>query len=63
MTAKQWRETLDRIGVTQTELARALRRPVRSLHRWMTGAHRTPREVETLLRLLCEGKIGLEDLR
>lgn len=63
MTGKQWRDALAQIGVTHIELAAALRRDDRMLRRWMTGAHRTPREVETLLRLLCTGKIGLDDLR
>lgn len=63
MTPKLWRDALERLGISHIEFAAHLRRDLRTVRRWIAGTHTTPREVATLLRLLCAGKLKLEDLK
>ena len=63
MTAKQWRERLALVGLGPFEFAALLRVDEKTVRRWISGQHQTPRAVEILLDLLCRGKITLEDLR
>jgi hypothetical protein len=60
MTAKQYRDALDRLGLSQIAAAKLFRVDARTSRRWaqygVTGA------VEILMRLLLAGKIKLHDL-
>ena len=54
---------LTRSIARRQEFAYRLRRPDRTVRRWIDGDHATPREVELILDWLCAGKISIEDLR
>ena len=67
---KRWKEALLKIGLQgdddfarRHEFASYLRRPERTLRRWISGDHATPHEVNLILDWLAAGKITLGDLR
>lgn len=62
MTEKQWREALAQIEISQLQFAALLRVEDRTVRRWISGTHNTPRPVAILVELLCRGKITLADL-
>jgi hypothetical protein len=60
MTSKQYRDALDRLGLSQVAAAKLFRVDARTSRRWAKGG--VTGAAEILLRLLIAGKIKLQDL-
>jgi DNA-binding transcriptional regulator YiaG len=58
-----FRDTLARLGLSQSELARILGHTRRSVHAWARGDTPAPLLVVKLLALIEAGKLTLDDLR
>jgi plasmid maintenance system antidote protein VapI len=52
MTADEYRDALDKLGIEQDELARLLNVTTRSSRRWISGAVPVPRAVALVLRFM-----------
>lgn len=62
MTANQFRNTLDRLGLSQVGAARLFGADPRTTRRWALGERSIPPTVAILLRLLMAGKITADDI-
>lgn len=62
MTAKQFRDALDRLGLSQLGAARLFNANDRTARRWALGERSVPEGVSILLRLLLAGKITPDDI-
>jgi len=62
MTSKDYRATLDALGLSQARLGRLLETDKSTPSRWATGAVPVPRSVALLLRLMERGAMTIEDL-
>lgn len=62
MTAKDFRATLDGLGLSQARLGRLLRVDKATPNRWAKGLVAVPASVALLLRLLDSGAVDLEAL-
>lgn len=62
MTATQFRNTLDKLGLSQLAAARLLQVDGRTARRWVSGERSIPSDVAILLRLLTTKKITVEDI-
>lgn len=62
MTARQFREALDRLGLTQVAAAEFLGIAERSVRRWAAGDGKVPKAVAKLLRLMLEHDLKPSDV-
>jgi DNA-binding transcriptional regulator YiaG len=62
VTAKQFRNALDRLGLSQLGAARLFDANDRTVRRWAIGERSVPVGVAMMLRLLLAGKITVEDV-
>ena len=62
MTASQFRNALDRLGLSQLGAARLLGADGRTARRWALGERSIPPTVAILLRLLMADRITAEDI-
>ena len=61
MTTREYRAALDKLGISQLALGRALGIASRTSRRWALDEARIPMPVAMLLRLMLKKKIKLED--
>lgn len=62
MTANQFRNALDRLGLSQLGAARLFDANDRTVRRWAIGERAVPTQVAILLRLLIAKKITIADV-
>lgn len=62
MTAKQFQNAIDRLGLSQVGAARLVDADPRTGRRWALGEVRVPGCVAILLRLLLSGAITVADI-
>lgn len=62
MTPNQFRNALDRLGLSQLGAARLFDADGRTARRWALGERSVPPGVAILLRLLMAGKITADDI-
>ena len=62
MTAKQFRDALDRLKLSQLGAARLFNANGRTVRRWAIGERSIPTPVAIMLRLMLAGKITNEDI-
>ena len=62
MTAKQFRATIERLGLSQTRAAALVGADPRTGRRWALDERAVPECVAILLRLLTAGKITIKDI-
>jgi DNA-binding transcriptional regulator YiaG len=63
MTPTDFRNTLARLGLSQTGASRVLGVSDRQVRRWASGDISVPQPVVIILKLLCRGVIGIDDLQ
>ena len=63
MTANQFRSALSRLELSQLGAARLFGVNGRTVRRWALGEISVPEDKATLLRLLLDGKITIEDVQ
>lgn len=62
MTAKQFQNAIDRLGLSQVGAARLLGADPRTARRWALGERSIPEPIAILLRLMLAGKIVSDDI-
>ncbi len=62
MTARQFRSSIDKLGLTQLAAARMLGCNARTARRYVLGERSIPPAVEKLLKLALAGKITIEEI-
>jgi len=62
MTAKQFQNAIDRLGLSQVGAARLVGADPRTGRRWALGERGVPACVAILLRLMLAGKITASDV-
>jgi hypothetical protein len=63
MTAKQFQNAIDRLGLSQVGAARLVGADPRTARRWALGERSVPEAVAIILRLMLAGKISADDIR
>jgi hypothetical protein len=63
MTAKQYADAIDRLGLTQVGAGRFLGIDPRQSRRWIAGDARVPESVAKLLRLMIRLKLKPGDVK
>jgi DNA-binding transcriptional regulator YiaG len=63
MTPTDFRNTLARLGLSQTGASRVLGVSDRQVRRWASGDIDVPQPVVKILRMLCKGLIGIADVQ
>ncbi len=63
MTPSDYRTIRKALGLTHSALAAALGVDIATTQRWEAGDRKIPPAVSTILRLLNERKISLDDVR
>jgi hypothetical protein len=62
MTAKQFQNAIDRLGLSQVGAARLFGSDPRTARRWAIGERSVPEPVAIILRLMLAGKITADDI-
>lgn len=62
VTAKQFRNALDRLKLSQLAAAKLFHANARTVRRWALGERAIPKSVAILLRLQLAGKITQDDI-
>ncbi len=62
MTPKQYREALDRVGLSQVGAAHFFFVNQRTSRRWASGEQPVPRTIEIILWLMMKFKVRWEDV-
>lgn len=63
MTAKQFQNAIDRLGLSQVGAAKLVGADPRTARRWALGERSVPESVAIILRLMLAGKISVDDIR
>ncbi len=63
MTPTDFRNTLARLGLSQTGASRVLGVSDRQVRRWASGDIEVPQPVAKILRMMCLGLINANDVR
>lgn len=62
MPAKDYRETLARLGLSQARLGRLLELDKNTANRWAMGSVPVPKAVALLLLLMASGEVTIDEL-
>jgi len=62
MTPKQFSDSIERLGLTQTGAAKLFGSDPRTARRWVSGDRSVPECVAIVLRLLLAGQITTDDI-
>jgi DNA-binding transcriptional regulator YiaG len=63
MTANQFNKALDRLGYSQSSLARQIGKSDRMVRNWAAGKWPVPTEIALLLNLMLDTKSSIDQLR
>lgn len=63
MTHADFRQTIERLGLSQTGVSRALGVSDRHVRRWIAGDTQVPEPIAKLLRLMAAGKLTADEVR
>ena len=62
MTAKQFQNAIDRLGLSQVGAAKLFGSDPRTARRWALGERSIPEPITILLCLMLDGKISADDI-